>query len=142
MIHELTSPHFFLSCELEIFESDIAYPNNTTLHVSINSDGFCAVANMDIDINEFAQFAFDLKYMYDHLKGVAVFREPFGNQNFIRFEIDRCGHIHVSGKVDNCGRNGWVQTLTFECAFDQTYLRGFANSLFAAYETYLNRISQ
>ena len=94
------------------------------------------------DIKEFAQFAFNLKYMYDHLKGVAMIREPFGNQNYICFEMDHCGHIHVRGKVDSCGRNCWMQTLTFENAFDQTYLRGFANSLFAAYETYLNRISQ
>ena len=142
MIHELSTPHFSLSCELEIFESDIAYPINTNLHISINSDGFCAVAIMDIDIKEFAQFTFDLKYMYDHLKGNAMIREPFGNQNFIRFEIDRCGHILVSGKVDSCGRNCWMQTLTFENAFDQTYLSEFANALFASYETYFNRISQ
>lgn len=104
MAHTLSTPKFSISCDPQVFESDIACPSNTTLYVSIHSDGFCANANMDIDIKAFAQFAADLKSMYDNLKGAAIIQEPFGHQMFIRFEMDRRGYIHVNGKVNNCGK--------------------------------------
>lgn len=137
MVHSLCTPIFSFSCEPKIFENDIPYPTNTILHVAIDSDGFCANADLDIDIKSFAKFAVDLQQMCITLKGTTSIREPFGHQNFIRFTVDHHGHIQINGVVDNCGKNGHFQKLTFESDFDQTFLSAFANSLANAYKKYL-----
>ena len=137
MLHSLSTPIFTFSCEPEIFECDIAYPTNTILHVHINSDGFCANADLDIDIKSFARFAADLQQMYVTLQGTAMIEEPFGNQSFIKFSADHHGHILVNGVIDSSGRNGCCQKLTFESHFDQTNLAEYANTLIAAYSKYL-----
>ena len=49
----LESESFSLSLDFQVFESDISYPSNTILTISVSSAGFSASTTMDIDIKEF-----------------------------------------------------------------------------------------
>ena len=129
MVHLIKSPNFDIRFQLKVFEVDIEYSSNTILTVSINSDGFCANTDMDIDIKQFVAFVDDLSSLYTSLTGSAVIQEPYGEQQFIEFRADRSGHISVRGELSSNGRKGFVQKLTFENCIDQTYLPGFINSL-------------
>ena len=129
MVHLIKSPTFDIRFQLKVFEVDIEYSSNTILTVSVNSDGFCANTDMDIDIKQFVAFVDDLSSLYTSLTGSAVIQEPYGEQQFIEFRTDRSGHISVRGELSSNGRKGFVQKLTFENCIDQTYLPGFMNSL-------------
>ena len=45
MKHILSADNFSIIFELEIFENDLEYPINTTLHVTVQSCGF--IGNVD-----------------------------------------------------------------------------------------------
>ncbi len=128
MEHFIKSTNFDVSLQLKVFEADIEYPSNTILTISVNSDGFCANTDMDIDIKQFVAFVDALSALYSSLTGSAVIREPYGEQQFIEFRADRFGHIVVRGELSSNGRKGFAQKLTFENCIDQTYLPGFINS--------------
>lgn len=129
MEHFLKSENFDIRLQLKVFEADIAYSSNTILTISINSDGFCASTDMDIDIKQFVAFVDALSALYSSLTGSAVIREPYGEQQYIEFCADRSGHIDVRGELSSNGRKGFAQKLAFENCIDQTYLPGFINSL-------------
>ncbi|MDO5601381.1 MAG: hypothetical protein Q4G07_01300 [Oscillospiraceae bacterium] len=122
--------------ELEIFETDIKYAENTILNINVCSNGFSAVTAMDIDIKGFAIFAKRLLELYQSLSGEAKLEEPYGSK-YIEFEAATGGHIMVKGKLHNGYQNGHFQELYFENEFDQTYLQTFANELFAEHHHYL-----
>lgn len=121
--------NFELSFQIKVFESDIQYPSNSILTVSVNSDSFSANTNMDIDIKEFVRFTDALSIIYTTLDGVATIQEPYGSQQFIKFSGDRSGHIFVVGRLNSNGRSGFCQELTFENLIDQTYLPDFLDEL-------------
>lgn len=134
--HELIAENFTFECEIEIFESDILLPTNSTLYVKVNSDDFIASTTLDIDIKMFSSFANDLLSVYNSLKGSAIIKEAYSN-NFIEFTAKSNGHIYVKGKLNNLCRNGYTQELSFENEFDQTYLKKFANDIYAECKKYL-----
>ena len=92
----LESENFRLSLDLKIFESDIAYPCNTILTVSVFSEGFSATTDMDIDVKQISEFCENLKTIYGSFRGEAKISESYGKQNIL-FSCDRHGHIFVSG---------------------------------------------
>lgn len=135
MKHILSADNFSIIFELEIFENDLEYPINTTLHVTVQSCGFSGNASMDIGIKEFAQFCCKLSTLYDSLKGNAKIQEPYGCQQYIEFQADKLGHILVNGMI----RSGseFIHELKFENVIDQTILYRFQKELIEAYAKYL-----
>ena len=125
----LESQDFCLSLEFKVFESDISYPSNTILSVSVTSAGFSASTTMDIDVKDMPTFCSKLQKLYDSLKGEAKIQEPFGNQQHITFSGDGKGHILISGKLNSNGANGFWQELNFENCIDQTYMPQFLKNL-------------
>ena len=129
MEHLIKSANFDIRLQLKVFDADIEYSSNTILTVSVNSDGFCASTDMDIDIKQFVAFVDALSSLYSSLTGSAVIQEPYGEQQFIEFCTDRLGHISIRGELSSNGRKGFMQKLTFENCIDQTYLPELINSL-------------
>ena len=125
----LESESFSLSLGFEVFESDISYPSNTVLTVSVSSAGFSASTKMDIDIKDIPTFYYELQKVYDFLKGEAKIQEPYGNQQYILFSGDKIGHILVSGMLNSNGVNGFWQELKFENCIDQTFFPQFLKKL-------------
>ncbi|MBR1530306.1 MAG: hypothetical protein IJ642_13560 [Oscillospiraceae bacterium] len=128
MKYELTADSFSLALNTIVFESDIEYPNNTILEVTVESGGFRACTTMDIDIKEFRVFISEINRLYETLQGDTMIKEPYGSQK-IQFSADKKGHILVSGFLHNNFRNGNHQSLEFENSFDQTFLKAFVMAL-------------
>ena len=132
----LECENFSLSLDFQVFESDISYPSNTILSVSVSSEGFSASTTMDIDIKDIQTFCNELQKTYDSLKGEAKIQEPYGNQQYILFTGDEKGHIFVSGMLNSNGANGFWQELKFENCLDQTFLPQFLRKLTALSSKY------
>ena len=128
MEYKLTAEAFSLVLNMVVFESDMQYPANTILKVTVESDGFRACSTMDIDIREFKIFVSEINHLYETLQGSTAIKEPYGNQN-IQFSVGKTGRIFVSGFLHNYCRNGDSQSLEFENSFDQTFLKPFLSSL-------------
>lgn len=131
--HILESDNFSLHINLQIFESDIEYPLNSIMTVSVVSNGFSAKTDMDIDIKMFADFSSKLMTVYNTLKGEATIKETYGYEKYISFLADRTGHIIVKGYLCDDLRNN---ELRFETIFDQTFLKPFASELASMYYKY------
>jgi hypothetical protein len=129
MEYSIKSANFDICFLLKVFETDIAYPSNTILTISVNSDRFCANTDMDIDIKEFVAFVDSLSSLYKTLNGTALIQEPYGERQFVEFSADRSGHFRIRGELSSNGRNGFVQKLNFENCIDQTYLPDFIKKL-------------
>ena len=124
----LESEQFTLSLDFQVFESDIAYPSNTTLSVGVFSSGFSASTTMDIDVKDVCDFCNELENIYNTLKGSTRIQEVYGKQ-YILFSGDGLGHIMVSGLLNSQGANGFWQELKFENRIDQTYIPRFLKDL-------------
>ena len=133
----LQSLTFKLSLDFNVFKSDIAYPSNTILSVSVSSAGFSASTTMDVDIKEIAKFCDELEQLYSSLKGSTKICEPFGNRQYICFSGDGRGHILISGILNSNGLNGFWQELKFENSVDQTCLPSFLDELTAYVSQFL-----
>ena len=131
--HILESGSFCLRLSLNVYESDIGYPINTHMAISVTCNGFSAKSDMEIDIRDFAGFSMKLMAVYKTLKGEATIREPYGHEKFIAFTADRTGHIAVKGYLCDDSQSN---ELRFETVFDQTYLKAFAGELALAYSGY------
>ena len=131
--HVLESNGFCLRLVLNVFESDIEYPINTNMTVSVTSNEFSAKTDMDIDINAFADFTDKLKKVYDTLSGEAMIKEPYGYQRYISFQAEKTGHIIVKGYLCDDMK---INELHFENSFDQTFLKPFSNELCSMYLQY------
>ena len=132
----LECENFSLSLDFQVFESDISYPSNTILSVSVSSEGFSASTTMDIDIKDIQTFCNELQKTYDSLKGEAKIQEPYGNQQYILFTGDKKGHIFVSGMLNSNVANGFWQELKFENCLDQTFMPQFLRKLTALSSKY------
>ncbi len=133
----LNSENFSLKIKLNIFEEDVLLPSNTAMEVTVESDGFCACAVMDVDVKELAKFAADLTCIYETLAGEARIEEPYGAHMYLSFMGNGRGHIGVKGCLQKDSRAGNVQSLTFENHMDQTDLKRFSYELFHACKKYL-----
>lgn len=131
--HHIESDRFCLRFSLHIEEADTSFPINTLLTVYVKSNDFSAKADIDIDIKAFADFAIQLKTVYDTLSGEASIREPYGCQRYIKFEADKSGYISVSGLL--CDDHE-ANELRFYNSFDQTHLKLFAEGLVREYSKY------
>lgn len=125
----IETSQFKIKLQIKVFDSDLNYLSNTIMTVAVDSDGFSAVADMDVDIKQLIAFADDLTKLYNTLKGVAKIQEPYGMQQFIEFSGDGIGHIYISGKLNSFGQNGSAQELKFENSVDQTCLPKFISNL-------------
>ncbi len=137
MEHKLMAESFMIKLDIHVFESDISYPENTSLKLSVKSNGFSAKTTMDIDIKELTRFAIDLKALYNSLKGSAKLQEPYGTHNYFEFSGKGDGYIIVKGSLRNSNRNGCIQELNFTNKFDQTYLITFQEELNISCQKYL-----
>ena len=125
----IDTSQFKIKLQMNVFEADVAYPSNTIMTVAVDSDGFSAVTDMDVDIKQLIRFTDDLTELYNTLKGVAKIQEPYDMQQFIEFSGDGKGHIYISGKLNSFGQNGSTQELKFENSIDQTSLPKFISNL-------------
>lgn len=137
MKHILKTEDFMIELELEIFESDMAFPENTILYIYVCSDGFSAKSYMDIDIKDFARFAEGLVLLYTRLEGTVRLDEAYTQDNYLKFTGDHSGHIYIEGCLNKPHQNGFTQELKFANVFDQTYLEHFSNELSSTYHKYL-----
>ena len=129
--YSIVSSIFNICLTLNVFESDIKYPSNTIMTVCVESDGFSANTDMDIDIKQFVVFVDNLATLYSMLNGKAVIKEPYGEEQFLEFSGNRTGHICIRGRLCSNGRNGFIQELIFENCIDQTFLPKFIRELSA-----------
>ena len=125
----IETSQFKIKLQIKVFDSDLNYHSNTIMTVAVDSDGFSAVADMDVDIKQLIAFTDDLTILYNTLKGVAKIQEPYGMQQFIELSSDGIGHIYISGKLNSFGQNGSAQELKFENSVDQTCLPKFISNL-------------
>ena len=91
---------------------------------------------MDVGVQGIAEFALQLKDLYETLSGEARLEEPYSVHNYIEFVAKTGGHIRVMGRLNNKSAFGYTQEINFENEIDQTYLRGFVNRLLADFGRY------
>ncbi len=131
--HTLIADGFSLSMELSISEQDIKYPSNTIMTVSVKSECYSAILSMDIDIKNFALFSIGLKGIYDSLTGTAEIEETYGYHKFLKFVPCKNGYISVMEYLCDDTKDN---ELFFNNAFDQTFLKDFADELYTRYSKY------
>lgn len=98
--------------------------------------GFSADSIMDIDDIALSDFAVNLNELYETLSGSVRLEESYSMHCFLEFTAVAGGHIRIKGYIHNKMGIGYGHELTFENKVDQTYLRGFAKTLFADYGKY------
>jgi hypothetical protein len=91
---------------------------------------------MDVGVQGIAEFALQLKDLYETLSGEARLEEPFSVHNYLEFVAETGGHIRVMGRLNNKSAFGYTQEINFENEIDQTYLRDFVNRLLADFGRY------
>ena len=77
-----------------------------------------------------------LNELYETLSGSVRLEEPYSMHCFLEFTAVTDGHIRIKGRIHNKKGIGYGHELIFENEVDQTYLRGFAKTLFADYGKY------
>lgn len=137
-MYRLEAENFLLEFDPMVYETDLSFPLNMSLHLKVVSYGFSVDSMMDIDVYGLAGFAASLNRLYETLGGYARLEEPYGD-SYLEFTVCGRGHIHVKGSIYH-HVNDCEHELTFENEFDQTYLKCFAKSLFDDYKKYV-RIS-
>jgi len=90
---------------------------------------------MDVGVQGIAEFALQLKALYETLTGVARLEELYSVHNYIEFIAETGGHIRVMGRLDKSTFD-CTQEIKFENEIDQTYLRTFVNRLLADFSKY------
>ncbi len=121
MIFETGS--FHLELRAKIYKGEPAI-NNVLMYVKVESNGFAGAGEMDVGSHDLDGFIRDVLQMNKYLRGKARIEEPYGNHCFIALEIDKLGHVTVSGRLI-----GLTQKLEYENSFDQTYLADLAKKL-------------
>lgn len=136
-MYRIESDTFILEFFPEIHEQDFAYPVNVYLGVKVSSYGYSADTFMDVGVQGIAEFALQLKGLYETLSGEARLEEPYSVHNYIEFVVKTSGHIKVMGRLNNKSAFGYTQEIYFENEIDQTYLRDFVSQLFADFGRYV-----
>ena len=114
---------FHLELRAKIYKEDPVV-NNVSMFVKVESSGFAGTMEMDVGSVDLDSFIQDILNMNKYLKGKAGIEEPYGDHCFIALEIDKSGHVTVSGML-----RVRTQRLEFENSFDQTYLAVLAKKL-------------
>ena len=135
-MYRIEADTFSLELFPEIHEQDFAYPVNVNLGVKVSSYGYSADTFMDVGVQGIAEFALQLKNLYETLTGQARLEEPYSVHNYIEFSVKTGGHIRVTGRLNNKSAFGYTQEINFENEIDQTYLRRFVNRLHADFNKY------
>lgn len=137
---------FYENFKLELcpktFIENIEYPNNTSMAVTVQSDGFAGSATMDIGIKDLCKFAADLCQIYDTLSGEARIEEPYGLHMYLSFSGDGKGRVVVKGYLHQGNRTGNENSLEFENYIDQTVLKPFCFPLLSACNEYIPSIEK
>jgi hypothetical protein len=135
-MYRIEADTFVLDLYPEIHEEDFAYPVNVSLGMKVSSYGYSADTFMDVGVQGIADFALQLKNLYETLTGEARLEEPYSVHNYIEFIARTGGHIRVMGRLNNKSAFGYTQEINFENEIDQTYLREFVNQLLADFGKY------
>lgn len=135
-MYRIGADTFLLELFPEVHEQDFVYPVNVTLGVKVSSYGYSADTFMDVSVQGIAEFALQLKALYETLTGEARLEEPYSVHNYIEFIAETGGHIRVMGRLNNKSTFGYMQEIIFENKVDQTYLRTFVNRLLADFSKY------
>ena len=135
-MYRIEADRFILEFIPEIHEQDFAYPVNVYLGVKVSSYGYSADTYMDVGVQGIAEFALQLKNLYETLSGEARLEEPYSVHNYLEFVAETGGHIRVMGRLNNKSAFGYTQEINFENEIDQTYLRDFVNRLLADFGRY------
>ena len=128
-MYKLETENFSLELLPGIHQDNFPYPKANSLQVKVSSLGFSA----DIALSD---FAVNLNELYETLSGSVRLEEPYGMHCFLEFTAVTGGHIRIKDYIHNKMGVGYGHELTFENKVDQTYLRGFAKTLFADYGKY------
>ena len=132
-MYKLETENFSLELLPGIHQDNFPYPRANSLQVKVSSLGFSADSIMDIDAIALSDFAVNLNELYETLSGSVRLEEPYGMHCFLEFTAVAGGHIRIKGYIHNKMGIGYGHELIFENEVDQTYLRGFAKTLFADY---------
>ncbi|MBR0463880.1 MAG: hypothetical protein IJJ23_05780 [Clostridia bacterium] len=84
-MYRIESDTFILEFFPEIHEQDFGYPVNVNLGVKVSSYGYSANTFMDVGVRGIAEFALQLKNLYETLSGEARLNEPYSVHNYIEF---------------------------------------------------------
>ena len=127
-MYKLETENFSLELLPGIHQDNFPYPKANSLQVKVSS--------MDIDDIALSDFAVNLNELYETLSGSVRLEEPYSMHCFLEFTAVTGGHIRIKGYIHNKMGVGYGHELTFENEVDQTYLGGFAKTLFADYGKY------
>lgn len=129
-IASLVTSTFEWSIWCEWFEDSLSLPNGLLLTLKVNSSDFSAKVFFETGLFSLQQFAVDMEGLYQSLPfgKKVVLAETYGDQQFI-FSCDRRGYITVEGQLSSNGKDGFIQSLSFENAFENQYLPSFLKEL-------------
>ena len=106
-----------------------------SVYIEVKCDGFSGRTCFDAENFLIADFALQLKDMYEKLEGTAKIQDLYETESYIEFAAQKKGHILIKGVIiKNICRH--TQQLTFEYEVDQTYLQRFVSELAADYAEY------
>ncbi|MBR5311577.1 MAG: hypothetical protein IKU40_01690 [Clostridia bacterium] len=128
MICELRSGDNFLKFSyFRHFAADEANgnPYNFFFTVRVSSNGFSGLTEWECDRKEFVKFVQSIQDLYDFRTSSAELND-IGYGSRIRFDLDRTGHITVTGTLYGHAAS---QTVTFRFTADQTDLHPFLTNL-------------
>lgn len=99
-------------------------PHNTIFKVCVKSEGFAGHGECETDIEVFRQFVGKLEEMYRLERKDAKLQSIIGYETYIRFIMNKTGHVTVCGKVID-----YKHSVEFEFEADQTALPPFIKQL-------------
>ena len=100
-------------------------PYNFFFTVRVSSDGFRGHTRWECDRKEFVKFVQSAQDLYDFRTSSAELND-IGYGSHIRFDLDRTGHITVSGTLYGHAAD---HSVTFRFTADQTDLHPFLTNL-------------
>ena len=100
-------------------------PYNFFFTVRVSSDGFSGHTRWECDRKEFVKFVQSAQDLYDFRTSSAELND-IGYGSHIRFDLDRTGHITVSGTLYGHAAD---HSVTFRFTADQTDLHPFLTNL-------------
>ena len=113
-------------------QNDVYY--NTMFDLEVCSGGFFGTAPCEYFFGDFKKFIINLEKMYQFKKTSVKFNDiEYGNE--VVFQMDKAGHIEVSGEI--FGGECRLHTLKFSFTADQTVLGEFIRQMYKIIEPYI-----
>ncbi len=88
---------FLLELFPDIHEQDFIYHVNVALGVKVSSYSYSADTFMNVCVQGIAEFALQLKALYETVTGEVRLEEPYSIHNYIEFIAETGGYIRVIG---------------------------------------------